>query len=168
MQLNHGMQLTPDGKTLYASTIDKVYKWSYDSKQTKTTSQPVTLVEGMTNSDHTTRTLLIPKSAPGQLLVSRGSGSNIDYRALDKSSGISQIRAFDISTTPSKPYKYSSDGKLIGWGLRNSVGLAEHPVTGGIWSNENGSDDMKRDGKDIHETSPGKTVLYFVAYTRDC
>lgn len=157
------MQLSVDGKTLVASTIDKVYSFSYDAKQRKTTTPPVTLIEGLRNTDHTTRTLLIPKSAPGQLLVSRGSGSNIDYRALDKTSGISQIRAFDISKPLSKPYKYSSDGKLIGWGLRNSVGMAEHPVTGGIWSNENGSDDMKRDGKDIHETSPGKLSLYFAS-----
>jgi glucose/arabinose dehydrogenase len=151
--LNHGIQLTPDGKTLFASTVDKVFSWPYDAKQKKTTSAPVTWVEGMRNSDHTTRTLLLSKKAPGQLLVSRGSSSNIDYQALNINSGISQIRAFDVSGSPKK-YKYT-DGKVIGWGLRNSIGIDEHPVTGGIWSNENGSDDMKRDGKDIHETSPG-------------
>jgi glucose/arabinose dehydrogenase len=167
MQLNHGMQLTPDGKTLFASTIDKVYSWSYNAKEMKTTSPPVTWVDGMQNTDHTTRTLLIPKSAPGQLLVSRGSGSNIDYRALNISSGISQIRSFDISGSP-KTYHYASDGKLIGWGLRNSVGMAEHPTTGGIWSNENGSDDMKRDGKDIHETSPGSYHSCCIASSSNC
>lgn len=162
------MQLTPDGNTLFASTIDKVYSWSYDAKQMKTTTPPTTWMDGMTNTDHTTRTLLIPKSAPGQLLVSRGSGANIDYRALDINSGVSQIRAFDISKPPAKPYKYPTDGKLIGWGLRNSVGLGEHPVTGGIWSNENGSDDMKRDGKDIHETSPGEYCPECAAFSGTC
>jgi glucose/arabinose dehydrogenase len=159
-QLNHGIQLTPDGKTLFASTVDKVFSWSYDATQKKTMSEPLIWVEGMRNSDHTTRTLLLSKQAPGQLLVSRGSGSNLDYRTLDINSGISQIRAFDVSSPPKK-YKYT-DGKVIGWGLRNSIGIDEHPITGGIWSNENGSDDMKRDGKDIHETSPGNyTMLKF-------
>jgi glucose/arabinose dehydrogenase len=140
--------------------MDKVFSWSYNGKEMKTTTPPVTRIEGMRNTDHTTRTLLLSKKVPGQLLVSRGSGSNIDTRALDINSGISQIRAFDVSGPP-KTYKYSSDGKLIGWGLRNSVGMDEDPVTGGIWSNENGSDDMKRDGKDIHETSPGNYYLLF-------
>lgn len=147
------MALTANGKTLFASNVDKVYGWGYDAKEMKTTTPPLTWIDNLTNTDHTTRTLLLSKKAPGTLLVSRGSGSNIDNRALDITSGISQIRSFDISGPP-KTYKYT-DGKVIGWGLRNSVGMAENPADGGIWSNENGSDDMKRDDKDIHETSPG-------------
>ncbi|KAF2429121.1 soluble quino protein glucose dehydrogenase [Tothia fuscella] len=156
--LNHGVDLTADGKTLFASNIDKIWSWGYDAKEMKTTTPPVKWMEGMRNTDHTTRTLLLSKKVPGQLLVSLGSGANVDYRALDINSGISQIRAFDVSGPP-KVYKYT-DGKVIGWGLRNSIGLAENPVDGGIWSNENGSDDMKRDQKDIHETSPGEEVNF--------
>lgn len=154
IQLNHGIQLTVDGKTLFASTADKVYSWGYNAKQMKTTSPAVKWIEGMKGNDHTTRTLLLSKKVPGKLLVSRGSGGNIDYRALDVTTGVSQIRLFDVSG-PAKSVRYNTGGKTLAWGLRNSIGLAEHPVTGGIWSNENGSDDMKRDGKDIHETSPG-------------
>jgi glucose/arabinose dehydrogenase len=116
----------------------------------------------MRNSDHTTRTLLLSKKVPGQLLVSLGSSSNIDSRAYDITSGISQVRSFDVSGPP-KTYRYNTDGKVVGWGLRNSIGLDEHPVTGGIWSNENGSDDMRRDGKDIHETSPGSYHPHIMA-----
>jgi glucose/arabinose dehydrogenase len=108
---------------------------------------------------HSSRTLLMSKKAPGTLLVSRGSGPNIDTRARDINEGISQIRAFDVSGPP-KRYRYT-DGKVIAWGLRNSVGLGENPADGGIWSNENASDNMKtRDGKDIHETSPGEEINY--------
>ena len=123
----------------------------------KTTSEPITWLSGMTNFDHSTRTLLIPKRAPGTLLVSRGSAANIDTATAQITSGRSQIRAFDI--TAPKQYKYT-DGKVIGWGLRNSIGMAEHPIDGGIWSNENGSDDLRRDGVDIHENSPGEEINF--------
>jgi len=98
------------------------------------------------------------KKAPGMLLVSRGSGPNIDPTARDVTSGVSQIRAFNVSGPP-KQYQYT-DGKVIGWGLRNSIGLAENPEDGGIWSNENASDKMFREGKDIHESSPGEEINY--------
>lgn len=59
----------------------------------------------------------------------------MDFGAAQLDSGISQIRAFDIGNLPSgRPYDYPSEGRLMGWGLRNSVGVAEHPVTGGIYS----------------------------------
>jgi len=113
----------------------------------------------MTNSDHSTRTLLLSRKVPNLLLVSRGSASNIDNQAKSKSSGHCQIRAFDISGTP-KTVSFATGGKLIAWGLRNSVGLGENPTDGGIWSNENGSDNMSRDGKDIHENSPGEEINF--------
>jgi glucose/arabinose dehydrogenase len=112
----------------------------------------------MNQIGHSSRSLLLSKKAPGTLLVSRGSGPNIDPLARDIDSGVSQIRAFDVSGTP-KEYRYT-DGKVIGWGLRNSVGLGENPADGGIWSNENASDNMSRDNKDVHETSPGEEINY--------
>lgn len=117
----------------------------------------------MTNvgGGHSTRTLLLSRKQPGILLVSRGSGPNIDNRATDHSSGISQIRAFDISDPnlgTSKAYNYPSDGWTIGWGLRNSVGVAEEPNTGGIYSVENSADGIQRFGVDIHEDSPGEEM----------
>lgn len=130
--------------------------WPYDAKTMTTTGPATTWLSGMTNMDHSSRTLLIPKSSPKTLLVSKGSSANMDKSAATITSGHSQIRAFDI-TTP-KLYKYT-DGEVIGWGLRNSVGMGEHP-DGGIWSNENGSDQLTRDGVDIHENSPGEEVNY--------
>lgn len=98
------------------------------------------------------------KKAPGVMLVSRGSGPNIDPLARNMNSGVSQIRAFNVSGPP-KSIKYT-EGKVIAWGLRNSIGVGENPADGGIWSNENSSDMMKRQGKDIHETSPGEEINY--------
>lgn len=107
---------------------------------------------------HATRTILALKQAPGMLLVSRGSLGNLDPEARIKSSGRSQIRAFNVSDV-SKEHQYS-EGYLIGWGLRNSVGIGENPTDGGIWSNENGNDNMNRTGKPVHNDSPGEEINY--------
>ena len=49
---------------------------------------------------------------------------------------------------------------MLGWGLRNSVGVAEHPLTGGIYSVDMGMDYATRDGKDISQNNPGDELNY--------
>ena len=63
--LNHGIAISDDGKTLYASSSEAAYSWDYNAKSQKTTSNPTTLVTNMTNSDHTTRTLLLSRFVSG-------------------------------------------------------------------------------------------------------
>jgi len=114
----------------------------------------------MSNTDHTTRTLLLSRKSPGLLLVSRGSSENIDDAAASITSGHSQIRVFNISSPPATPLDYAIDGRLLGWGLRNSVGVAEHPDTGGIYSVENSADQLERQGTDIHQDNPGEEMNF--------
>ncbi|KAL2136449.1 hypothetical protein VTI74DRAFT_3682 [Chaetomium olivicolor] len=171
-KINHGLELSEDGTTLYISSSENVDRHSYDP-DTKTVSNLQRLVANMSHSGpgHVTRTLLLSRHQPDLLLVSRGSMTNIDLMAANQSTGISQIRAFNISNTTSetlmqRPYSYPDDGVLIGWGLRNSVGVAEHPLTGGIWSVENSADNLSRLGRDIHEDNPGEE-LNFHGYLND-
>ena len=49
---------------------------------------------------------------------------------------------------------------MLGWGLRNSVGVAEEPKTGGIYSVENSADQISRDGTDIHQDDPGEEMNF--------
>lgn len=149
--------MSPDGSILYASSSDTAWSWTYDAA-TQSVSNRRTLVEGMSGTDHSTRTLLLSEKDSQTLIVSRGSTTNIDTKAANVTSGYSQIKAFDISNNES--YTYSSDGLRIGWGLRNSVGVAEHPVTGGIWSVENSADNLLREGVDIHEENPGEELNF--------
>lgn len=114
----------------------------------------------MDNDDHTTRTLLLSQKANGLLVISRGSTSNIDAKASVLATGHSQIRAYNVTNITDGPYDFSSDGLRLGWGLRNSVGLAEHPDTGGIYSVENSVDEMRRNGKDIHQDNPGEEMNF--------
>jgi glucose/arabinose dehydrogenase len=154
--------LSTDGKTLLASSSDRVYAWAYDAASVNVSGSSRTLVVGMSNSGHTTRTLLLSPRVPGMLLVSRGSDSNEDQNAIDISSGHCQLKAFDIEKLgdDSQPYDFTTHGRILGWGLRNSVGVAEDPVTGGIWSVENSVDQLGRNGIDIHQDNPGEELNF--------
>jgi glucose/arabinose dehydrogenase len=99
---------------------------------------------------------------PGLLIVSRGSGDNIDEEAEDIYTGRAQLKAFDLSnmTDGNPPYDFTTSGRVLGWGLRNSVGLAEEPTTGGLYSVENSADGVTRYGTDIHENNPGEEMNF--------
>jgi len=160
--LNHGIEISEDGNTLYASNSDKLYSWDYSSDERRVTSNATTLVENMEGTDHTSRTLLLTKSAPGMIVINRGSFENIDVEARDIGSGHSQVKAFNISNV-SSPLDFLDDGVLLGWGLRNDVGIAEEPTTGGIWAVENSGDRLNRSGEDIHQDNPAEE-LNFLGY----
>ena len=160
-QLNHGLALSEDGRTLYASSASAVYAWDYDASQGRTTSDSRQIVGDFGPTDgHVTRTLLLSRNVPGMLLVSRGSGPNVDPRALDRSTAISTIKAFNLTNATSEGYSYINDGLLLGWGLRNSVGVAEEPVSGGIYSVENSVDNFQRGTVLINENNPGEEMNF--------
>lgn len=110
--LNHGIEISTNGTTLYASSPEAVYNWGYDPTRQTNTSAPRTLVANMTTSDHTTRTLLLSQHAPGLLVVTRGSTSNLDAQAEDISTGHSQVKAFNI-TNQTSPYVTLSTTSII-------------------------------------------------------
>ncbi|KAG6111242.1 hypothetical protein E4U31_004752 [Claviceps sp. LM219 group G6] len=158
--LNHGIQLSADGKTLFASSVNDVYAYDYDAYK-GTVGAAKRIITGMKQTDHVSRTLLIPQHNPNLLLVSRGSNANIDTGTAEVGSARSQIRIFDIEKLlkSSSAVQYS-DGRVLGWGLRNSVGVAEDPTTGYIWSVENSIDEMKRKGVDVHNSNPGEELNF--------
>ena len=49
---------------------------------------------------------------------------------------------------------------MLAYGVRNSVGITEHPVTGGIYSVENSVDGLARGGRDIHNDNPGEEMNF--------
>ena len=96
------------------------------------------------------------------MVISKGSMENIDILALDIATGSSQVKAFNL-TNATEPYDYNSEGLLLGWGLRNEVGIAEHPNSGGIWGVENSADGLFRHGVDVHRNNPAEK-LNFLGY----
>ena len=117
------------------------------------------VVANMTTSDHTTRTLLLSRKANGTLVVTRGSTSNLDAEAESLGSGHSQVKAFDLNNRTGY-YNFNTDGLLLGWGLRNDVGIDEEPTQGGLYSVENSADDLTREGHDVHQNNPGEEMNF--------
>ena len=131
-QLNHGIELSADGKTLYVSALAKVDQYTYDATA-GTTSNKKTIITNMSNGGlHLTRTLLRSKKFPDLLLVQRGSDGNVDTGAKQISTGRSMIRVFNLTQISQTPVSYSTGGFLLAWGLRNAVGMGENPATGEI------------------------------------
>ncbi|OHW90961.1 glucose sorbosone dehydrogenase, partial [Colletotrichum incanum] len=136
-KLIHGTILSPDGKPLYASTADRVYARRYDITAGHHRGLRHNHVVNMSNTDHTTR-----QSSPDVLLSSRVSAANINGDATRQSTSHSQLRAFDIGSLSenSQPFDYATEDTMLRLGLRNYVGVAGEPVTGGIWTVENSAD----------------------------
>ncbi|KIV94666.1 hypothetical protein PV10_02410 [Exophiala mesophila] len=158
VRLNHGIELSPDGTTLYASNSDDMFSWTYDPS-TRTVSNRNTLITNLTGVGHSTRTLLLSRKTEGMMVVSKGSMENIDILAYDVSTGSSQVKAFNL-TNVTDPYDYNNEGLLMGWGLRNEVGIGEHPESGGIWGIENSADELFRHGVDIHRNNPAEKINF--------
>jgi glucose/arabinose dehydrogenase len=105
---------------------------------------------------HSTRTLRYADG--GWLVASRGSNGNLDLDCGSVDTGHCQVKAFNLSNVPSDGYDFRTQGTRLGWGLRNSVGVDQHPQTGEIWTVENSIDDLVRAGQDIHQDNPGEEL----------
>ncbi|UZP39296.1 hypothetical protein NXS19_007112 [Fusarium pseudograminearum] len=90
--LNHGIALTADGKTILVSSPSEVYAYDYDASKGSVGSRR-TVITGMDGSaTHSTRTLTIPLAGnPNLLLVAGGSDGNLDTATVDKNVVRSQV-----------------------------------------------------------------------------
>jgi glucose/arabinose dehydrogenase len=141
-QLNHGLALTPDGTTLYASGETAAYSWSYNPA-TRTISNQKTIVRGISSGIHFTRTIAVVPQQPNLILVQVGSNSNFDMAAAQTSTGRAIIKIFDTSKAPSNGFNYNTDGEVYGYGLRNTIGFVADP-SGVFWGVENSGDVRSR------------------------
>ncbi|KAF2118602.1 hypothetical protein BDV96DRAFT_643841 [Lophiotrema nucula] len=167
--LNHGLALSKDGKTLYASSMTQVYSWPYDATA-GTVGTRTTIITGMVNGgSHLTRTLAIHPTNPNLLVVSHGSNANLDAGAGSASTGRAIIKVFDLSAVPSSGYTYASSGYTAGYGQRNEVGIT-FDKNNMLWGVENSGDDFKRtvngQSKDIHQNNPAEKLHYIGDVTK--
>jgi glucose/arabinose dehydrogenase len=122
--LNHGIYLSPNGTTLYASSPTTAWSWTYDPASGNVSGSPTVLVTAMVNNGHITRTLIVPPHAPNLLLVAHGSNGNVDAAAVNQATARAVVKVFDLSSLPIGGYNYVTKGYLMGYGLRNEVALA--------------------------------------------
>jgi len=154
--LNHGIEFSADGNTLYASSVNTAWAWDYNADQVSV-SNPRIIVTNMSGTSHSTRTLHIPPLHQNLLVVSRGSNGNLDTSAASISSGHSQVKVFDLTKVPSGGYDYTSEGGLLGFGVRNEVAITSD-ATGRVWGVLNSADDLARNGTDISHENPAEEL----------
>ena len=121
-QLNHGLALSPDGKTVYVSASPTAWSYDYDAKTMTATNQKV-VVKGMNPGGHNSRTLAVPPNNPNILIVSLGSAGNIDEPTIRKETGRAIVKVFDLTKTPAGGWTYNTEGWYLGYGLRNEIGI---------------------------------------------
>ncbi|KAK4239544.1 L-sorbosone dehydrogenase [Achaetomium macrosporum] len=159
-QLNHGLALTPDGSTLYASGETTAYSWSYNPA-TRTISNQKTIVRGMSSGIHFTRTIAVVPKQPNLILLQVGSNQNLDTAAAQPSTGRAIIKVFDTSKAPANGFNYNTDGEVFAYGLRNTIGFVPDP-NGVFWGVENSADDVARtengQRRDIHQNNPAEEL----------
>ncbi|OAA57094.1 Soluble quinoprotein glucose/sorbosone dehydrogenase [Niveomyces insectorum RCEF 264] len=161
--LNQGLALTPDGKTLYASSERTAFSWTYDAATMKVSNQK-TAIAGMDSGIHSTRNLLVATGNPNMVMLQVGANANFDYAAADKATGRAIIKIFDMSKAPATGFNYKTDGEVLAYGLRNEIGFVADP-NGHVWGVENSGDDFTRtvNGRrtDIHKDNPAEKMNYF-------
>ncbi|KAH3964132.1 hypothetical protein HBI56_167790 [Parastagonospora nodorum] len=161
--LNHGIALSEDGKTLFASSATSVFTWSYDSETMIVSETSRTVVSGMGSRGHVTRTLAIPPKHPNLLIVSHGSDDNFDYGSADIKTARSCVKVFNMTKSPVDGFNYVTEGYQMGYGLRNEVGLA-FDGNGMLWGVENSADELHRTiagiAVDIHSDNPADELNY--------
>ncbi|KAI1129007.1 soluble quino protein glucose dehydrogenase [Nemania abortiva] len=161
--LNHGICLSADGQTLYASSPSSVFSWSYDPTTGNIGQGPVLVISGMATSGHITRTLVVPPHRSDLLVVSHGSNTNIDQEASSPRTARAIVKVFNISSTPPGGYNFISGGWNAGFGLRNEVGLA-FDGNNMLWGVENSADNLARTVNgttiDIHTDNPSEELNF--------
>lgn len=115
-----------DACKLYVAETGAVKTYNYDA-DTYTARNPQTIATLPVGSGHFTRTLLLHPDGK-RLLVSVGSSCNVCEERDARRATIQQINLATNEMTP------------FATGLRNSVFMAIHPVTGDIWATDNGRD----------------------------
>ena len=142
------------------SNLQKVTAYPYDVAA-GTVGTGKTLITNMQNNGpHPTRALMASKFSPDTLLVAVGSAANIDTATTAQTSGRSMIKMFSIKALMASPVTYTEGGEILGWGLRNIVGMGEDPIHGGVWSVENSMDDIRLNSKDVHNENPAEKANY--------
>jgi hypothetical protein len=156
--LNHGIEFSANGGTLYASSEDSAWSWKYNATDASV-SEVRLIVSGMGDTTHSTRTLQISPMHPNLLAVSRGSDGNIDPSAASITSGHSQVKVFDLNKIPDGGYDYTADGGVMAYGVRNEVGITTDS-NGHLWGVENSADNLERNGTTISKDNPAEKLNY--------
>lgn len=128
----------PEPAFIYVANTDSVVRFPYQNGKLEVEGKGEKLLElssgGMlTGGGHWTRDIVFSQDGK-QLFVSVGSKSNADDSEVEKDRA--RIFVYDAD---------GKNGRVFAHGIRNPVGLAIHPTTGGLWTSVNERDELGDD-----------------------
>ncbi len=125
----HGLAVKCDGEScnLYVAESDKLLVYDYD-KKTAAATNGRKILDLPGGGRHFTRTLQFLPSDPQKILIAVGSSCDV---CNESDARRAKILMADVKTGALGTFSS---------GLRNSVFMARHPVTGEIWATEMGRD----------------------------
>jgi glucose/arabinose dehydrogenase len=115
-----------DACTLYVAETGELKAYAYDA-DTYTARYIETIATFPVGQGHFTRTLLMHPDGK-RLLASVGSSCNV---CIEEDERRATVMAIDLQT---------GESSIFAKGLRNTVFMAVHPVTGDVWGTDNGRD----------------------------
>lgn len=161
-ELNHGIEFTPNGKTLLVSSMTTVWKYDYDAA-TQTVSNGQVIIKDMFDGGHPSRTLLVPPQTPHLVAVQLGSETNLELETYDKFYGRAVVKMFNLDVSPAGGWDWVTQGMLFGYGLRNDVALIADGDNN-VWSIENSADNLERvvgnSTVDVHINNPAEEMNF--------
>jgi glucose/arabinose dehydrogenase len=126
----------PDPRYVYVANTDSVVRFAYQNGDLAARGDPEMIVPDipgggrLRGGGHWTRDVVFTPDGT-KMFVSVGSHSNVNDDAQEK-------HRADI-------LQYNPDGsgfRIYAWGIRNAVGLAIEPQTGGLWASVNERDEL--------------------------
>jgi glucose/arabinose dehydrogenase len=126
----------PNPQYLYVANTDSVVRFAYQNGDISARGEPEMIVPDipggglLRGGGHWTRDIVFTQDG-AKMFVSVGSHSNVNDDAAEK-------HRADI-------LQYNPDGtgfRIYAWGIRNAVGLAIEPQTGGLWASVNERDEL--------------------------
>jgi glucose/arabinose dehydrogenase len=129
----------PNPRYVYVANTDSVVRFPYRSGDLQPAGPAETIVSGLAQGGHTTRDVVFSDDGTW-MFVSVGSRSNAGERKIYASWQSDEGRALVLAFTPE-----GKDRRFYATGLRNCVGMAVQPRTGGLWCSVNERDGLGDD-----------------------
>jgi glucose/arabinose dehydrogenase len=131
--------LGPNPRYVYVANTDSVVRFPYRPGDPQPAGPAETIVTGLPQGGHSTRDVVFSEDG-SRMFVSIGSGSNHGERPIYAPWRSDAGRALVLALTPE-----GKDQRFYATGLRNCVGMAVQPGTGGLWCSVNERDGLGDD-----------------------
>ena len=129
----------PNPRYVYVANTDSVVRFPYHAGDLQPAGPAETIVSDLPRAGHTTRDVVFSNDGT-RMFVSVGSRSNAGERKIYAPWQSDEGRALVLAFTPE-----GQDRRLYATGLRNCVGMAVQPRTGGLWCSVNERDGLGDD-----------------------